>query len=402
MDSRPLYAKPALVSPLKLLGGISPRTFMREYWQKRPLLVRQAIAPDQFHVAAQDLFALAAREEVESRLIARAAGKRAKPGAGWTLSHGPFANEDLPGARKNGWTLLVQGVNLHLAQADNLLRQFSFIPDARLDDLMISYATDQGGVGPHFDSYDVFLIQTQGRRRWRVSAQRDLRLVEDAPLKTLSDFKPREEWLLEPGDMLYLPPHYAHDGVAEGECMTCSVGFRAPSHAEIAAEFLAELGEGLHADKSFARLYADPGQEAVSTPARLPEGLVKSATEQLNKITWSETQVERFLGRMLSEPKPSVFFDPPQRPLSESKFEQAALRRGLRLHARSIALYGKRDFHLNGEALAGTPSKVQRALLNTLADARCWDPADAKKVFADPALAELAYDWYADGWLELG
>ena len=149
--------------------------------------------------------------------------------------------ENLPGVKTRQWTLLVQGVNLHDAAAAELMGRFRFVPDARLDDLMISYATDGGGVGPHFDSYDVFLLQVSGRRRWRISSQTSLELIPDMPLKILADFNAEQEWVLEPGDMLYLPPQYAHDGIAEGECMTCSIGFRAPAYRELAGHFLAWL-----------------------------------------------------------------------------------------------------------------------------------------------------------------
>ena len=146
-------------------------------------------------------------------------------------------------SKKREWTLLVQGVNLHDDRAHALMNRFRFIPDARLDDLMISYATDGGGVGAHFDSYDVFLLQVHGKRRWRIGAQRDLSLKPGLPLKVLQHFDAEEEWVLEPGDMLYLPPHIAHDGVAEGECMTASIGFRAPSTQELTGQFLYHLAE---------------------------------------------------------------------------------------------------------------------------------------------------------------
>ena len=134
-------------------------------------------------------------------------------------------------ATKNPWTVLIQGVDLHHDSVHALLQQFRFVPDARLDDLMISYATDGGGVGPHFDSYDVFLLQAQGQRKWRIGRQKKFELQEGVPLKILKEFKPEAEYVLNPGDMLYLPPGYAHDGVAVGECMTYSVGFKVPRKA---------------------------------------------------------------------------------------------------------------------------------------------------------------------------
>lgn len=236
--------------PLALLGGLSPARFMQRHWQKKPLLVRQALPGFTPLLSRAALFELAGREGVESRLLSRAQGQ-------WRLRHGPFTRRALPPVAQPDWTLLVQGVDLHVEAAHALLRQFRFVPDARLDDLMISYASDGGGVGPHFDSYDVFLLQAHGQRRWRIGRQRDLSLVEGLPLRILAHFEPEQEYLLDPGDMLYLPPHWAHDGVAVGECMTYSIGFRQPNRGELARELLQRL-----ADDSEERLgtlaYRDP------------------------------------------------------------------------------------------------------------------------------------------------
>jgi 50S ribosomal protein L16 3-hydroxylase len=217
--------------PLALLGGLTPATFMKRHWQKKPLLVRGAIDAFQPLLARGELFELAQRDEVESRLVARS-------GSRWQFRRGPFRRRALPPLARPNWTLLVQGVDLHDARAHELLSQFRFVPQARLDDLMISYASDGGGVGPHFDSYDVFLLQAQGRRRWRIGRQDDLSLVPGLPLKILANFVPQEEYVLEPGDLLYLPPRYAHDGIAQGECQTYSIGFRAPARGELARGLL--------------------------------------------------------------------------------------------------------------------------------------------------------------------
>ena len=193
----------------KLLGGISPRNFLRDYWQKKPLLVRGALPGFQGLLTCNDLIDLACRDDAQSRLITQKNGK-------WQLRHGPFTPRSFfASADKKQWTLLVQDVNHFLPAARELLLKFNFIPHSRLDDLMVSYAPDGGGVGPHFDSYDVFLLQGMGRRYWQISAQRDKSLVVDAPIKILREFRPEQEWVLEPGDMLYLPPGYAHNGVAE-------------------------------------------------------------------------------------------------------------------------------------------------------------------------------------------
>ena len=231
-----------------LLGGLTPAQFMRRHWQKKPLLIRNAIPGFQPLLSRRALFALAADEAVESRLIVH------KP-AGWQLKHGPFAGSAFPPFKQKRWTLLVQGVDLHLQAAHELLQRFRFVPDARLDDLMMSWASDGGGVGPHFDSYDVFLLQAHGQRRWRIGRQKDLSLEPDVPLKILSHFEPEEEHLLNPGDMLYLPPRWAHDGIAVGDdCMTYSVGFRVPQRGGLAAELLQRMAD----EWEDSALYRDP------------------------------------------------------------------------------------------------------------------------------------------------
>ena len=217
--------------PTPLLGGLSAAEFMRRHWQKKPLLVRGALPGALPHMDAKRLFALAAQDDVESRLIV-------DHGDRWTVRQGPMPRRAFPALTRPRWTLLVQGVDLHDDAAHRLLGSFRFVPDARLDDAMMSYASDGGGVGPHIDSYDVFLLQVAGRRRWRIGKVAQPTLRDDVPLKMLSGFVPTKEWLLEPGDMLYLPPGWGHDGVAEDECMTCSIGFRAPMGTELARELL--------------------------------------------------------------------------------------------------------------------------------------------------------------------
>ena len=186
---------------LPLLGGLSPQLFMKRHWQKKPLLVRQAIPNFKPLLDRAALFDLAAREDAQARLVIQDPGKT----PGWRFKHGPFDRRALPALKRPGWTMLVQGVDLQHDAVHDLMNQFRFVPDARLDDLMISYASDQGGVGPHYDSYDVFLFQAHGRRRWRIGRQKDRTLQPDVPLKILANFEPEEEFVLEPGDMLYLP-----------------------------------------------------------------------------------------------------------------------------------------------------------------------------------------------------
>ncbi|WP_250472607.1 cupin domain-containing protein [Caballeronia sp. GAFFF1] len=377
-----------------LLGNRTPRQFMRRYWQKKPLLIRQAIPGLSAPVPRDDLFELADLDDVESRLITHFRNT-------WNLETGPFAPDELPSVRKREWTLLVQGVNLHDERAHALMNRFRFIPDARLDDLMISYATDGGGVGPHFDSYDVFLLQVHGKRRWRIGAQRDLSLKPGLPLKVLQHFEPEEEWVLEPGDMLYLPPHIAHDGIAEGECMTCSIGFRAPSARELTAQFLYHLaeraGEESNGGKADAR-YRDPAQPPVATPGELPALLVERVGAILAKLTWSEKDVAEFLGSYLSEPKANVVFDPPSRALNEQKFVERAKKTGIRLDRKTNLLYNTHSYFVNGEAAA--LSAKAKKWLPELADTRRLEAKRFVTLTDDSAMTSLLHEWYRAGWIQ--
>jgi 50S ribosomal protein L16 3-hydroxylase len=378
-----------------LLGNRTPRQFMRRYWQKKPLLIRQAIPGLAAPLARDELFALADLDDVESRLITHFRNT-------WNLEHGPFAPDELPSVKKREWTLLVQGVNLHDDRAHALMNRFRFIPDARLDDLMISYATDGGGVGAHFDSYDVFLLQVHGKRRWRIGAQRDLSLKPGLPLKVLQHFEPEEEWVLEPGDMLYLPPHIAHDGVAEGECMTCSIGFRAPSEHELTAQFLYHLAERMSdtqdTPKGRAR-YRDPNQEPVEHPAALPAMLTDRVGAILAHVDWDEMDVAQFLGSYLSEPKSNVVFDPPERALNEDKFVQRAKKSGIKLDRKTILLYDAKSYFVNGEA--EKLSAKAKKWLPELADSRRLEAKRFVTLTDDSAMTSLLHEWYRAGWIQI-
>lgn len=363
-----------------LLGGLSPRQFLSEYWQKKPLLVRQAVPGFEGLLAHADLLEMACDPDVESRLVRRR-------GEQWELERGPQKRSRLRGA-KHPWTVLVQGLNLWLPAADALLHRFDFIPQARLDDLMVSYAVDGGGVGPHFDHYDVFLLQGTGKRRWRIGAQDDRSLLDDVPLKILRNFKPEFDWVLEPGDMLYLPPHWAHDGIAIGECTTYSIGFRSPEAQELGAEFLSWMQERL----TLEGLYADPDLELQANSALIGDPMIDQVMSMLNRIRWDRADVAAFLGHYLTEPKPQVYFEPPGGPLSLRKFLSAVKKRGLALDARSLLLFADSHFYLNGELLATEPADC--ALIAELADKRRL-PAGIE--FSD-TLAELLYQAYCDGF----
>ncbi|KAF1048082.1 JmjC domain-containing protein [Xylophilus sp.] len=365
---------------LPLLGGLSPRTFMARHWQKKPLLVRQAIAGFTAPLARAELFALAGEEGVESRLIRQ-------QGGGFQLRHGPFARRALPPLAQRAWTLLVQGVDLHDERAHALLQQFRFVPEARLDDLMVSYATDGGGVGPHFDSYDVFLLQAHGRRRWRIGRQRDLALRDDLPLKVLAHFEPEQEFVLEPGDMLYLPPRYAHDGIAEGECMTWSIGFRSPGTGELARELLQRLAEDA-SDAVGDRLYRDPQQPAVDAPGAIPPQLHAFAADALRRALAEPRDLARALGEYLTEPKANVWFEPVEPVL-------ALPSEGVALDRRTRMLYDADHIFINGESYRAAGRDA--VLMRRLADARRLGPGDLAR--ASAAARGLLLQWLEDSWV---
>ena len=365
-----------------LLGGLTPATFLRRHWQKRPLLARRAIPGFHGMLLPSDLFALAGRDDVESRIVVRERGR-------WSVLQGPFRASALKRLPSRGWTLLVHGVNLHVAAADALLRCFAFIPYARLDDLMVSHAVPGGGVGPHFDSYDVFLLQGPGRRRWRVGRQRDLALRRGVPLKILARFAPTFAYTLASGDMLYLPPEYAHDGIALDECSTYSIGFRAPSAQELGTAFLDWMRDRL----SLEGRYADPGLAATREPARIDRSMHAQCRKMIRSVRWEAELVERFVGSYLTEPKPHVFFDRPRHPLSLREFGLAAARRGVRLDPRSQILYDERHVYVNGTALDWPARRVQA--LKRLANSRRLGGADVNGV----GWVLLLYRWYCDGYL---
>ena len=286
----------------------------------------------------------------------------------------------------------MQGVNQRHRSAAALLQSLDFLPFWRLDDVMLSFAVPGGGVGPHIDSYDVFLLQVEGSRRWRVSQQRDLSLVPGLPLKILANFEATQEWLLEPGDMLYLPPQIAHEGVAVDRCLTASLGFRAPTFAELQREFLHFAAD----HSSLSGRYGDRGREPTSHPGELDDHLIEQTSMRILKTRFSQDDVVQFLGGYLSEPKATVFFDAmPDKAWRTAMRDMAG---GIALDARSILLYRGKRFFMNGEELGATGE--ERRLLTRLADRRRLDRHDMQK--ASDALLEQLGEWLQAGWLNLG
>jgi 50S ribosomal protein L16 3-hydroxylase len=380
--------------PLQHLNGFTPEIFLRDYWQKKPLLIRNAFTDFVAPLTTEEVIELAGREEAESRLITRR-------GAAWDLRHGPFSAKDFRAAKNANWTVLVQDTQHFSLEAHDLLAKFNFIPTARVDDLMVSLANDGGGVGPHVDSYDVFLLQGVGKRRWQISTQKDLSLKPDAPLKTLQNFKPDEEWLLETGDMLYLPPHIAHHGVAEckeiNECMTWSIGFRAPDKQELSMAFLDFLRDEI----TLSGAYIDSDLSISTSPGEIDVNMAKRFSVMLKDVraaTVDAALFERFLGTYLSEPKAHVMFYPPEHELSIKAFAREATQHGLELDLCARLLFIGTHFYLNGLALTQpqTTSPCWHQLANTRRVTR-----DELATLA-PSDVEAFYDAYLQGHLHLG
>ncbi len=376
--------------PLTLLGGLTPETFLADYWQKRPLLIRKAIANFPGLLDPNDLAGLACEEDIQARIVI-------EKKSGWQLKQGPFDEADFAKLPKKNWTLLVQNVDHYLPEAKDILKQFSFIPNARLDDLMVSYAPEGGGVGPHFDSYDVFLLQGQGKRLWRLSTQDDLTLVEGAPMRILKNFHTEQEWILEAGDMLYLPPHAAHWGVAlaaEEDCMTYSVGFRAPKHQELATEFLGFLQDQFIQEKiGLPGMYADADLRLQENPAEIQTEMIEKVGRILQKISWDAHTITQFIGSYLTEPKPHVVFTPNKK-TSLEKFTTQLQDSGITLDLKTQMLFKGHDFFINGEQIFIENGDAE--LLKKLAQHRVL----LEKNISSSLLQHL-YTWYQAGYCRL-
>ena len=392
MSAKILSASPEKLNPP--LGSLSAKTFLRDYWQKKPLLIRHAFPNFVAPLTVKEILTLAKREEAESRLIMRrGTGKNAD----WQMQQGPLTAKNFRAAADAVWTVLVQDAQHFSHEAQRLLQQFNFIPHARIDDLMVSYAVKGGGVGPHFDSYDVFLLQGHGERRWQVSGQRDLRLQPNMPLKILSHFKAEDEWVLGAGDMLYLPPGFAHHGIAEtDDCVSWSVGFRAPSKQEIATGFLDYLRDEIKLDG----YYQDPDLQVTAKPGAIGADMlqrVSAILDGVRKASADSTHLQSFLGCYLTEPKQHVYFDAPAAPLSKNAFTQSATRYGLSLDLKTRLLYDKSKVFLNGEILHELGDNA--GAWQTLADMRKLAPARFKSL--SPADHRVFYDAYCNGYIHI-
>lgn len=373
---------PFPLDPPGLLGGLSAEAFLREHWQRRPLLVRDALPGFTSPLTAEELAGLACEEDVESRLVL----ERGAHGA-WELRNGPFTEADFRDLPETHWTLLVQEVDRLIPAAAALLERFRFVPDWRVDDVMVSYAPEGGSVGPHVDSYDVFLLQGAGRRRWQVGAPVDpgAALVADSELRILSDFTPVETWELAPGDMLYLPPNIPHYGVALEPGQTWSIGFRSPAVTELAAALADELAASLDPELR----YTDPGRAPAAHPGRLDpadleriRAVVLEAAAAADPASW--------VGRLVTENRSGLAPPPPDSPAVPGGLE-SPVAPGVRLvrEPGTRWAYAERDegvlLFVDGDewSLVGAAADMARALCDTGAAGPAPADADALQLLCE-------------------
>lgn len=376
-----------------VLGTLSVSDFLARYWQKQPCLLRDALPGFHSLLSKQELFALSMEEAVESRLVLERGGEMP-----WEVIHGPQDPEDLAHLPDSYWSLLVQNVDLHRREAAELLRRFRFIPDWRIDDLMISVAPAGGSVGPHLDSYDVFLLQAGGRRRWQIN--RDEYTEDDfipgLDLRILADFRPQQEWVLEPGDMLYLPPGVAHHGVALDECLTYSIGFRAPSRQELLHHYLDDLLPEISNET-----YSDPDLTLQESSAEITASACSRIRALMQTPFLDEANLDRWFGCYITRLPDQIDITPAAR-LDSDAFAEFCLRvNGLRCHhaCRTVFMRRGNDYILfvNGKAYP-LPADYA-AFVTTLSGARELDPTQLRDYAGHAVTAAVLQDLYNRGLL---
>jgi len=395
-------------------GSISVAEFLAQFWQQKPLLLRHFVDPGSVDTGLETLLSFAQQDDISSRLI------RVR-NQDWSMQEGPF--DALPSLRTKQWTILLQGMDRGLDQAYALRLAFGFLPHARIDDVMISVASAGGGVGAHLDEYDVFLVQGHGQRRWRWGYQSNHHFQANKPLKLLEHFEPQFEAVLEPGDCLYLPPRWAHEGVALSPCSTWSVGFRAPSRQEFLQYFLLEAAESVAGANP---RYQDMRQAKTKRAGRIPVALAEQLKQWAMSFRSEQQLVEQALGRFLSEPAANAWFDSPAKSLSRLQWLKKALTHGLALHPASRMVYDTKSVWLNGEKLARPcpllrqladqryinanqiKSAVPEGITDTLSNGpttykdpvtKRQDARECKKTVEFQPLFDSLFTCYQQGWL---
>ncbi len=383
---------------LQLPPGLTTNSFLRDYWQRRPLLIRNALPADRLcPLTAEELAGLACEEEIESRIVLEKHGK-----GPWEARHGPFTPDSFAQLPDSHWTLLLQDLDKHIPELGELLTAFDFIPDWRLDDIMISYAVDQGSVGPHIDDYDVFLLQARGERRWQINTRQcsEADYIPGIDLRILPDFEAEHEWLLTPGDLLYLPPKVAHWGIAEGDdCITCSVGYQAPGLKEMATAWCSELIEMQVPDGR----YRDPGLPLQTHRGEITDWSMQRMAQLLEGFLRQDPAArQRWFGRFVTETKAHLQVEPVDQPLTTQEFLQRLRQQGTlarNLWSRMAFCRGAAEDYLFicGEEFA--VNKADAGLLEQLTEQRHFDYASLQEWLQRPDALRLLTQLYNEGHL---
>ncbi|MDH3354649.1 MAG: cupin domain-containing protein [Chromatiales bacterium] len=305
-----------------LLGGLTPQQFLSEYWQQKPLVVRGALPDFKCPITPEEIGGLSLEDDVESRLL------QEQPE--WQLRNGPFKEDDLTSLPDTHWTLLIQEINKQVPEFALLQERFNFLPNWRLDDVMVSFSPEHGTVGPHADNYDVFIIQGPGRRLWQISHQEsgEEHLIPNMPLRVLKDFKPEQEWVLEEGDMLYMPPGVVHNGVSLEDCINISVGFRAPSKVDLISRHFAEILAEM-ADDNEESFYSDPGRLLQANPGEISAGDLNAIRSILREIPKkSDDELNHWFGRYTTAVPPGHYLPEPNKEIDASELRSKIERTG--------------------------------------------------------------------------
>ncbi|MGB5455339.1 MAG: cupin domain-containing protein [Gammaproteobacteria bacterium] len=375
-------------------GDLSAEAFLRDYWQKQPLLIRQAFPDIESPLTPDELAGLACTDDANARIVF----EQHEHGR-WHVLHGPLHEDDFETLPEKNWTLLVTDVEKHVGAAKQLIDRFRFIPDWRIDDLMISYAPEGGSVGPHTDAYDVFLIQTQGQRRWMINKDFDDTCLEDTELRILQRFSAADEWILDPGDMLYLPPNVAHHGIALNECMTCSVGFRAPSLRNMISEY----AEFIAASIDQSERYQDPDLQCQHSPGEIGSNALSRIKTLLDaQLTVDEDRLLCWFGEFSSEARAAVHMRRPDTVYSCFEDLSASLATDSIL-AQSPASKFLFSRHRDGALLFvdGSSYATSLAFARTLTDHRTISLQQLRAVMEDPADPMAVLDLYNNGCIEI-
>lgn len=379
---------------MQLLGGISREEFLKQYWQKKPLLIRQAMPDYQSPISAEEFGGLACEDDIESRLIQEQGGE--KP---WQVRHGPFVESDFTSLPDSYWTLLLQSIDHHIPELAVLLDEFDFIPTWRIDDLMVSFAQAYGSVGPHLDNYDVFLLQVQGKRHWHINENdySDDDLMPNTALKILNNFKSTEDWVLEPGDMLYLPPAVGHHGIALDDCLTFSIGFRAPTRKELLIAYTDDNN-----DDTADAFYVDAGLSLQESAGEIKKEHIEAIKNLMRLSNVKEDEFNSWFGCFITEKTNELEYE--NEALDEQEFQERFKQAGRLIRNGNIRL----SYIENNESLslyvAGEEFVLSSSYLSLLQYITTHHIIDFDKAIEccdETAATELLYKLYDNNYIYL-